>query len=41
MESVNKLESFRFPFSKLRYGPFGFNQGNFANVTLDKLNEMK
>ena len=31
MESVNKLESFRFPFSKLRYGPFGFNQGNFAN----------
>ena len=36
MESVNQLKNFRFIFSKLWYGPFGFNQKNVANF--DKFN---
>ena len=32
MEWVNTAQTFSFSFSWLRYGPFGFNPGNFANI---------
>ena len=38
MEQVNTAQEFSFSFSKLRYGPFGFNPEKFANIWQIKSN---